>query len=58
MGFIIGLDITMFGITIMWHGFIEESFKLFLSGLGVVLFGDAILVVYDYIYRGKDGRRK
>lgn len=58
MGFIIGVDITMLGVTILWHGVIEENFSLFFYGLGVLLFGDAILVIYDYIYRGKDGRRK
>lgn len=58
MGFIIGVDITMLGVTILWHGVIEESFRLFFYGLGVLLFGDAILMLYDFFYRGKDGRRK
>ena len=58
MGFIIGVDITIFGVTLLWHGVLEESFRLFFTGLGILLFGDAILMLYDFFYRGKDGRRK
>lgn len=58
MGFIVGLDITMLGVTLLWHGTLDNNFKYLFFGLCILLIGDGILVLYDNKYRGKDGRMK
>lgn len=58
MGFIVGLDITMLGVTLLWHGALETNFEYLFFGLCITLIGNGVLTLYDNKYRGKDGRMK